>query len=83
MRSPGKTFTREDLWNALWGEGIDIRIVDMTVSRLRRGIKRGYSPDPIECVRFRGYRFAPDFERRCEQWKAEGKDRRKLPLPAI
>jgi two-component system, OmpR family, phosphate regulon response regulator PhoB len=83
MLSPGKTFTREQLWRTLWGQGIDIRIVDMTVSRLRRAINRGHSPDPIESVRFRGYRFVSDFEQRCEQWKAQGKDRRKLPLPVV
>jgi DNA-binding response OmpR family regulator len=83
MRNPGRTFSRKLLMKALWGgKGIDVRTVDATVSRVRKAINRGFSPDPIESVRFRGYRFSATFEQACAEWQQHGKNKKRHLLSA-
>jgi two-component system phosphate regulon response regulator PhoB len=78
MRNPGRIFSRELLMKILWRDkGIDVRTVDATVSRARKAINRGFSPDPIESVRFRGYRFSSTFEQACADWQQHGKNKKR------
>lgn len=58
--SPGRTHTREDLLQSVWGYDYfgDSRLVDVHVGRLRRKIERDPSdPDVVVTVRGSGYRL--------------------------
>lgn len=63
MASPGRVFSREQLLDGVWGRDVyvDERTVDVHVGRLRRGINRGRSRDPIRTVRGAGYAFDETF----------------------
>ena len=79
MLNVGRTFTREHLLVALWGaERVDLRTVDVTIGRLRRALNRSFYPDPIRCVRGRGYKFREDFEETHLRWMARGRKKRHL-----
>ena len=59
MQSPGRVFSREQLLNGVWGQGVyvDERTVDVHVGRLRKALNRGRARDPIRTVRGAGYAF--------------------------
>lgn len=59
MRRPGRVFSREQLLNAVWGQGVYIedRTVDVHIGRLRKSLKVGGLKDPIRTVRSAGYSF--------------------------
>ncbi len=56
---PDKSFTRDELLNAVWGEEYigESRRVDNTVSRLRNKLRRRGKPDPIRSIWGVGYRL--------------------------
>lgn len=57
MLSPGRVFSREQLLDNVWGNGIyvDERTVDVHIGRLRKCLNIGRSPDLIRTVRGAGY----------------------------
>lgn len=57
--SPGRTFTREELLDRVWGEEYlgDTRRVDNVVAKLRGKLTRDGRPAPIRSVWGVGYRF--------------------------
>ena len=60
LSSPGKVFSREQLLNAIWGEGcyVSPRNVDVHIRRLRERIEdKPDDPKWIQTVRGFGYRF--------------------------
>ena len=63
MRHPGRVYSREQLLDGVWGNGVyvDERTVDVHVGRLRKAINRGRSADPIRTVRGAGYAFDERF----------------------
>lgn len=58
-RSPGRTFSRDELLDRVWGEEYagDTRRVDLHISNLRNKLGRGSRPAPIHSVWGVGYRF--------------------------
>ena len=56
---PGKSFTRDDLLDSVWGNEYagESRRVDNCVSRLRQKLKRKDKPDPIRSIWGVGYRL--------------------------
>lgn len=63
MQAPGRVFSREQLLDGVWGQGIyvDERTVDVHVGRLRKAINRGRLRDPIRTVRGAGYSLDETF----------------------
>ncbi|WP_185985666.1 phosphate regulon transcriptional regulator PhoB [Aureimonas mangrovi] len=63
MQAPGRVFSREQLLDGVWGQGVyvDERTVDVHVGRLRRTLNRGQRIDPIRTVRGSGYAFDETF----------------------
>jgi two-component system, OmpR family, phosphate regulon response regulator PhoB len=63
MQAPGRVFSREQLLDGIWGQGIyvDERTVDVHVGRLRKAINRGRLRDPIRTVRGAGYSLDETF----------------------
>lgn len=59
--SPGRTFTREELLDRVWGEEYvgDTRRVDIHVSKLRGKLSREGRPSPLRSIWGVGYRFEP------------------------
>jgi two-component system phosphate regulon response regulator PhoB len=59
MESPGRVFSRTQLLDGVWGDGVyvDERTVDVHIGRLRKAINRGRDRDPIRTVRGAGYAF--------------------------
>ncbi|MBC2650579.1 MULTISPECIES: phosphate regulon transcriptional regulator PhoB [Novosphingobium] len=57
MEHPGRVFSRNQLLDAVWGNGSDIelRTVDVHIRRLRKGIELPGVPDPVRTVRSAGY----------------------------
>ena len=64
----------------VWGTSarIELRTVDVMVSRLRKAITRGYLPNPVLSVRGSGYMPSETCEQEYRDWLAGG--RRKLRL---
>lgn len=56
---PGKSFTRDELLDAVWGEEYtgESRRVDNGISRLRHKLRRSGKPDPIRSIWGVGYRL--------------------------
>ena len=56
---PGKSFTRDELLNSVWGDEYagESRRVDNCVSRLRQKLRRPEKPDPIRSIWGVGYRL--------------------------
>jgi two-component system, OmpR family, phosphate regulon response regulator PhoB len=57
LERPGRVFSREQLLDGVWGNGvyIDERTVDVHVGRLRKALMLGSEADPIRTVRGSGY----------------------------
>ncbi|MCA9793105.1 MAG: response regulator transcription factor [Candidatus Eremiobacteraeota bacterium] len=58
--APGKSFSREELLEEVWGPGEaagDVRRVDLYISKLRAKLDRPGKPVPIQSVWGVGYRF--------------------------
>lgn len=57
MENPGKVRTREQIRNAVWGREsqIEIRAIDVRITRLRRRLNMDTRPDVIRTVRSVGY----------------------------
>jgi two-component system phosphate regulon response regulator PhoB len=57
MLAPGRVFSREQLLDGVWSDGIyvDERTVDVHIGRLRKAINAGRCPDMIRTVRGAGY----------------------------
>ncbi|MGE4202353.1 MAG: response regulator transcription factor [Vulcanimicrobiota bacterium] len=58
--APGKSFSREELLEEVWGPGEatgDVRRVDLYISKLRCKLSRPGKPAPIQSVWGVGYRF--------------------------
>ena len=58
---PDKSFTRDEILDAVWGEEYvgESRRVDNCISRLRNKLRRSGKPDPIRSIWGVGYRFEP------------------------
>jgi two-component system phosphate regulon response regulator PhoB len=79
MCNPGRAFTRKQLIRLVWrSHDLELRTVDVTIGRLRKALNRGWMPDPIHSVRFRGYMFNDNFDQISRDWEANG--RKKLRL---
>jgi two-component system phosphate regulon response regulator PhoB len=63
MLKPGRTFTRREISNAVWGSNnsIDDRAIDVFVARIRDIFKHKVTADPIRTVRSAGYAFNEHF----------------------
>ena len=65
LEHPGRVFTRAQLLDRVWGSDLEIelRTVDATIRRLRRGLNAGDEADLLRTVRAEGYsldhKFAP------------------------
>ncbi|MGD9665196.1 MAG: phosphate regulon transcriptional regulator PhoB, partial [Novosphingobium sp.] len=61
MEHPGRVFSRNQLLDAVWGNGSEIeeRTVDVHIRRLRKGIELTGTNDPIRTVRSAGYSLEP------------------------
>lgn len=61
MEHPGRVFSRNQLLDAVWGNGSEIeeRTVDVHIRRLRKGIEIDGTNDPIRTVRSAGYSLEP------------------------
>ena len=59
MRSPGRVFTRTQIYTHVWGMHFDpgTNLVDVCIRRLRNKIDRDFDPPLIETLRGVGYRF--------------------------
>lgn len=57
MLAPGRVFSREQLLDGVWGNGVyvDERTVDVHIGRLRKAINTGRCPDMVRTVRGAGY----------------------------
>lgn len=60
-QSPGRTYSREELLDRVWGEEYlgDTRRVDIHISKLRTKLTRGSRPSPIRSIWGVGYRYEP------------------------
>lgn len=63
MQSPGRVFSRQQLMDGVWGNGVNVdeRTIDVHIGRLRKSIGRGRGGDPIRTVRGAGYSFDETF----------------------
>jgi two-component system OmpR family response regulator len=61
IRRPGQLFTRSILLDAVWGSptDVDIKVVNLYVSYLRKKLDRDGEPSCIRTVRGVGYTFDP------------------------
>ena len=59
MNQPGRVFSREELLESVWGPGnfVDLRTVDVNITRLRRALGASKKRNPIRTVRLGGYAF--------------------------
>ncbi len=59
MRSPGRVFTRTQIYTHVWGMHFDpgTNLIDVCIRRLRNKIDRDFDPPLIETLRGVGYRF--------------------------
>ncbi|MGY8687814.1 MAG: winged helix-turn-helix domain-containing protein, partial [Verrucomicrobiales bacterium] len=59
MRSPGRVFTRTQIYTHVWGMHFDpgTNLVDVCIRRLRNKVDRDFDPPLIETLRGVGYRF--------------------------
>lgn len=59
MRSPGRVYTRTQIYTHVWGMHFDpgTNLVDVCIRRLRNKIDRDFDPPLIETLRGVGYRF--------------------------
>ncbi|HMK08681.1 MAG TPA: response regulator transcription factor [Anaerolineales bacterium] len=59
MRHPGQTLTREQILDYVWSyeTGVQLSLVDVYISYLRRKLQRPGRADPIRTVRGVGYRL--------------------------
>lgn len=57
IQHPGRVFSREQLLNAVWGDGVyvEARTVDVHIGRLRKALNQFKQGDPIRTVRSAGY----------------------------
>lgn len=57
MLAPGRVFSREQLLDGVWGNGVyvDERTVDVHIGRLRKAINTGRCQDMVRTVRGAGY----------------------------
>lgn len=57
LSHPGRVFSREQLLDAVWGNGVfvDARTVDVHIGRLRKALTEEGGADPIRTVRSAGY----------------------------
>jgi DNA-binding response OmpR family regulator len=62
VERPGRLLSRDYLLSVTHGRDSDVfdRVIDVTISRLRRKLERTARPLIIETVRGEGYRFRPD-----------------------
>lgn len=62
LRHPGQALTREQILNYVWSHDRDVQLslVDVYVSYLRRKLDLPGRPNPIQTVRGCGYRFAAE-----------------------
>ena len=65
LERPGRTFSRSELLELVWGRaaGIDERTVDVHIGRLRKRLSKGRERDPIRTVRGAGYAIDESFGR--------------------
>jgi two-component system response regulator MprA len=61
MQAPGRVFTREQIYEAVWGYTYlgDSKVIDYFVSSLRRKLGGGTDDSPIRTVRGVGYTVRP------------------------
>ena len=59
MRSPGRVYTRTQIYTHVWGMHFDpgTNLVDVCIRRLRNKVDRDFDPPLIETLRGVGYRF--------------------------
>lgn len=82
ISNPGRPYSREDLIKLVWRDGtVDIRTVDVTISRLRKVVTWGWHLDPIKSVHGRGYKFCEDYERQYSEWLALGRKKLVISVP--
>ncbi len=57
VKWPGRVYSREQLLDQVWGQGIyvEARTVDVHIGRLRKALNKGGLADPIRTVRASGY----------------------------
>ena len=57
MQHPGRVFSRGQLLDAVWGNdaGLDVRVVDTNIVRLRKSLRGNPDLDLIRTVRGAGY----------------------------
>jgi two-component system phosphate regulon response regulator PhoB len=57
MQRPGRVFSREQLLDGIWGQGVylDVRTIDVNVGRLRKALNKFGDQDAIRTVRGVGY----------------------------
>ena len=59
LENPGRVYSREQLIDTVWGQGIyiEMRTVDVHIRRLRKAMQVGAGKDIIRTVRSAGYAF--------------------------
>ena len=57
MRTPGRVFSRVQIYEHVWGYGVDIEsnLVEVYVQRLRAKVDRNREPKLLRTVRGAGY----------------------------
>jgi two-component system phosphate regulon response regulator PhoB len=66
MQWPQRAFTRDELLARIWSDRAirDVRVVDVTIGRLRRALNRPGDRDPIRTVRSVGYALDDGYAQR-------------------
>jgi len=74
MENAGKVRTREQIRNAVWGRDsqIEIRAVDVRITRLRRRLNMETRPDVIRTVRSVGYAIGDQQARMRSETRMDG-----------
>ena len=64
LRNQGQVYSRSQLLDSAWGRDvfIELRTVDVHISRLRKAININNKPDLIRTVRSMGYSLQPPAE---------------------
>ena len=62
MEHPGRVFSREQLLDTVWGRDVEVelRTVDVHISRLRQALNKAGETDAIRTVRSAGYALAEE-----------------------